>query len=677
MTKITTDFVGTETAAVTKQRISDILDYWGYEPDIYTTWGNARTDLNDLLAGTALDTIGASELAGTFLPKLNALNSPDELMQGLLFSNDEPGVFYDFDDWSTLFQDEAGTQPVTAANQGVALALDKRLGLELGPELVTNGTFDTDVSGWTAVGTGVTLASIGGQLVISTPFANGSANTTVSTVSGRTYKVTFDWIGTTSTGNTSLGAGSTSSPTLNSGNAGTYSFVFVATGATTTISARISGGGEFTATYDNISVRELKGNHATQATTAARPLTVIHPDGGVRNLLDRTEEFDNVAWLKSNVTVTANAAVAPDGTQTADKLVETAVAGAHFVNNSGIISRPTGVVASVYAKASERDHVALHFVGSATRATASFNLSLGTVRATRLSGGFTGGTATITNEGNGWYRCTLEVAGANSNGDTPQIQVDDGITALDGNGVGYSGDGTSGIFIWGAQLEEGSEATPYQKRVNFLDVTEAGKRSIRRLYFNGTSHFLQTSTITPNTDKAQVFAGVRKLSSAVNVVLELSSNSLDDNGSLGVFAPNIPSGDPFGFGSRGTVRSLAANGPYAPPITSILTGLGDISGDLAALRIDGAQVAQNTDDQGTGNYLAYQMFIGARAGTSLFFNGYLDQLITRFGANLDTGAIGTTEKYVSTKSPELVAASEVTWNASTDTYTQNLVGLGR
>jgi hypothetical protein len=58
---------------------------------------------------------------------------------------------------------------------------------------------------------------------------------------------------------------------------------------------------------------------------------------------------------------------------------------------------------------------------------------------------------------------------------------------------------------------------------------------------------------------------------------------------------------------------------------------------------------QNTDDQGTGNYLAYQMFIGARAGTSLFFNGYLDQLITRFGDKPDdTGAIETTEKYVST-----------------------------
>jgi hypothetical protein len=66
-----------------------------------------------------------------------------------------------------------------------------------------------------------------------------------------------------------------------------------------------------------------------------------------------------------------------------------------------------------------------------------------------------------------------------------------------------------------SSCELGSTATPYQKRVNFLDVTEAGKRSIRRLYFNGTSHFMTTPVITPNTDKAQVFAGVRKLSDLV------------------------------------------------------------------------------------------------------------------------------------------------------------------
>jgi hypothetical protein len=540
MTKITTDFVGTETAAVTKQRISDILDYWGYEPDIYTTWGNARTDLNDLLAGTALGTIGASELAGTFLPKLNLLNSPDELMQALLFSNDEPGVFYDFDDWSTLFQDEAGTQPVTAANQGVALALDK------------------------------------------------------------------------------------------SGN----------------------------------------DNHATQATTAARPLTVIHPDGGVRNLVDRSEEFDNAVWVKTNATVTANATTAPDGTTTADKLVENSTTNDHYVSQVlSISSNPKSF--SVFAKASERTWISLQPANvSGARVSAYFNLSSGVV------GGVSAGiSAAITDEGDGWFRCTVS-GDMFTSAATYRINVaqDDGVAS-------YTGDGTSGIFIWGAQLEEGSEATPYQKRVNFLDVTEAGKRSIRRLYFNGTSHFLQTPTITPNTDKAQVFAGVRKLSdAAIGFILELSDNINNNLGSIAIWNGGLTAGAPqYSIASRGSspVRGATSLSSFASPTSNVLTGLGDISGDLAALRIDGAQVAQNTADQGTGNYLAYPAYIGARGGTSLFYNGYLDQLITRFGTNLTTGAIETTEKYVSTKSPELVAASEVTWNASTDTYTQNLVGLGR
>ena len=39
------------------------------------------------------------------------------------------------------------------------------------------------------------------------------------------------------------------------------------------------------------------------------------------NLFTYSEEFDDATWLKSNATVTANDAVAPDGTSTADKLI--------------------------------------------------------------------------------------------------------------------------------------------------------------------------------------------------------------------------------------------------------------------------------------------------------------------------------------------------------------------
>jgi hypothetical protein len=161
---------------------------------------------------------------------------------------------------------------------------------------------------------------------------------------------------------------------------------------------------------------------------------------------------------------------------------------------------------------------------------------------------------------------------------------------------------------------------------------------------------MQTGTITPGTDKVQVFAGVRKLSSEVGPLAETSVDSVNTNGSFGIFAPNNV-GDPYGFGSRGTLRTLAADGPYTPPTTNILTALGDISGDSAILRIDGVQEAINTDDQGTGNYLAYPLYFGARAGTSLFFNGYEDTSIVRFGPNLDASVIGKVESYVASKTP--------------------------
>jgi hypothetical protein len=580
----------------------------------------------------------------------------------LLFSNDEPGVFYDFDDWSTLFQDTAGTQPVTAANQGVALALDKRLGLELGPELVTNGTFETDLSGW-FIGANVTAVQDNGEALVT--FAGTLAQTNNNwfsqlvfpTDDTKSYQIEFDatWV---SGGSLEVGTGfnvrRTIAPSTQktrykiiarrgeiSGDAFRNNFTFGASSGTVW---RI----------DNVTVRELKGNHATQATTAARPLTVIHPDGGVRNLLDRTEEFDNAVWEKQGLgagtapVVTSNAALAPDGTMTAERVVFTLPSGATVSDISQLVQSFTF---------GDANYAGSFYIKSNTGADQNIVLLIRNIQVA---------TVTATTE---WQRVSASLLAS-------AVASNFGLRAR-----GTFTAGTVDLLVWGAQLELGSTATPYQKRVNFLEVTEAGKRSIRRLYFNGTSHFMTTPTITPNTDKAQVFAGVRKLSdAAIGFILELSDNINNNLGSIAIWNGGLTAGAPqYSIGSRGSspVRGATSLSSFAAPTSNVLTGLGDISGDLAALRIDGAQVAQNTADQGTGNYLAYPAYIGARGGTSIFFNGYIDQLITRFGANLDSGAIGTTEKYVSTKSPELVAASEVTWNAGTDTYIQNLTGLGR
>ena len=172
-----------------------------------------------------------------------------------------------------------------------------------------------------------------------------------------------------------------------------------------------------------------------------------------------------------------------------------------------------------------------------------------------------------------------------------------------------------------------AEPTRYQDVIsatNYALTAEDGTPFPLALVFNGSTQFLQTNpTDFTSTDKVLVAAGVRKLS-AGGMLVELGS--APPSGTFYVI--NHPTLATWQLSSSGT-SGVYLNAPYdyPAPITNILTGIGDISGDRATLRINGAQVAQSTADQGTGNYGDYPLYIGARAGTSLFFNGRLYSLI--------------------------------------------------
>ncbi len=111
MTKITTDFAGTETLAETKTRLGAILDAWGYDPSAYSSWGDARTDLNDVLQGTSQGVIADGERASVFRPKINFLNDP-VAVNADLFSDSRPGhTAAPLPGY--VFSDTAGTTPAT------------------------------------------------------------------------------------------------------------------------------------------------------------------------------------------------------------------------------------------------------------------------------------------------------------------------------------------------------------------------------------------------------------------------------------------------------------------------------------------------------------------------------------------------------------------------------------
>ena len=565
-------------------------------------------------------------------------------------------LWLDPSDLTTLFQGAAGTTPVTAPGQPVGLALDKSQGLVLGPELVTNGDFSS-ATGWTlSAGWSIT----GGALVGTSVGAFSTAVQTSVTTAGKTYRVSLTVVVTAGALNLGLPPGSGGSIDISA--TGSYSYLMVAN--TGNVGVRAGGGG-FTGTVDNFSVRELPGFHATASGTS-RPTYGVVPSRGRVNLLTRTEEFGNSKWSSIvNLSVSSNVDTAPDGTTTADKITENTADNRHILSDFAAGTSVT--IGSIYTmsvamKASGRNFGAICFATPTKAFSVVFDLVNGVAGATASSNSPTSTSYSIASLGNGWFRCSVSMAADNPTIYT-QFAISNALSpTFDGVQPKYQGDGTSGILLWGAQLELGSTASPYQRVGSAFDVTDpVGFPSYpcHYLSFDGVDDFMQTPTITPNADKVQVFAGVRKLSDAAQgMVAELSAIITN----VGTFNLQAPSASPSQlrfvsggslFGS-GIVDAVAG---YAAPITNVLTGLGDISGDLAALRVNGTQAAQSTADQGAGNYLAYPLFIGRRGGTTLPFNGQLFSLIVRFStANLDAGLISQTERWVAQKTPGVTIA---------------------
>ena len=515
-----------------------------------------------------------------------------------LFALAEPGVWFDPSDLTTLFQDPAGTTPVTAPGNTVGLMLDKSKGLALGAELVANGDFSS-ATGWTtgagwAIGSGNAARVTGSYSVLT--YTLPSALT-----SGKWYVLEMDKIGGSNSAMLmSLRGGATVvGPTLSLTNT-RVRCVLLATANHTSIGIEPAGSAN-DGTIDNISVRELPGNHATQATLASRPIYGIEPKGGRRNLLTYSEDLTQSVWTTIGGT-TKNSALNFTFTATTSRLYQS-------------FSLISGATYTLSTRFSDAD------VGKKIRPT-FFDSSAGwqlLADITIPAGGVVTRTFTMANAGS--------FVGFQAASD---LSANTSFTLLAGQSV---------------QLELGSTATAYQRVTTQYDVTEAGVASTSYLAFDGVDDGMVTGTITPGVDKAQIFAGVRKLSDAASgIVVEHSAATGDGR----FYLLNFTDQKMYWL-SRGGINSEVSSSALAAPVTNVITGLGDISGDRATVRLNGTQVAQSTADQGTGNYLAYPLYIGRRGGASLPFSGRVYSLITRFGANLDAGVITNTETWVAGK----------------------------
>jgi hypothetical protein len=174
------------------------------------------------------------------------------------------------------------------------------------------------------------------------------------------------------------------------------------------------------------------------------------------NLLLQSEDFATT-WTNVQSSDNTNVAVAPDGTTTADALVDTVNSAPHNIGqNVAGLAGSTNYTFSCYMKKGSKDFSALIFNpnaswGTGNAASAYFDLVNGTVSTTSFA------TATIQALPNGWYRCTATALTAASPG-TVALRV---ASSLTGNTQTYTGVGDEAIYVWGAQLEVGSLATSY------------------------------------------------------------------------------------------------------------------------------------------------------------------------------------------------------------------------
>lgn len=182
------------------------------------------------------------------------------------------------------------------------------------------------------------------------------------------------------------------------------------------------------------------------------------------NLIQFPEQLDNEAWIKVGCFIVTNNALSPDGTQNADKIIEGFGTNnfTHSYRNVSIIGA-TKYTCSFYAKAGERNWCRFSSGNSPfgagdylTDRSVYFDLSNGVVGTI----GSTFNSATIESVGGGWYRCSATGTTSGTSLTNYVLHYDIGVAQNDliGN---YAGDGSSGIYIWGAQLESGSTATPY------------------------------------------------------------------------------------------------------------------------------------------------------------------------------------------------------------------------
>jgi hypothetical protein len=279
---------------------------------------------------------------------------------------------------------------------------------------------------------------------VATCDGNGNLDQIMDITNGNRYKVSFTILNSTQG---TLGAYLSGGFGGNFGN-GTHA-IEITGGSASSYDLRFVPISSFNGSITNISVQEIQTDTPRiDFSDSVKGALLLEPSS--TQLIQYSEDFSNSYFLKIRSTISNNQAISPDGTLTADKLIENNSLDTHLMWSQDIsISVGDDITWSIFVKKGERNWIYLRDT-AAGNFTSWFDLENGVVGTK---------TGTLQNKiedyGNGWYRCSITYTSTST---TAKVRI---YTAVADNQEPYQGDGTSGVYIWGAMVEQKSFATSY------------------------------------------------------------------------------------------------------------------------------------------------------------------------------------------------------------------------
>ena len=332
------------------------------------------------------------------------------------------------------------------------------------------------------------------------------------------------------------------------------------------------------------------------------------------NLALRSSELTATSiWVRTGVSFDANAATAPDGSTDADKMIAgTAPSEQRIRDDIGSLSSNASYTLSIFAKAAGYNYLVInHGDYLVADYNTWFDLATGTVETNPA-----GSTAKIEDVGNGWYRCSVtRTTTATQNTISARFLVSNA-----DNVTSFTGNGTSGIYIWGAQLEQSSYATSYipttgSTATRAADVSTSAATTV----FESDWYRQDEGTVFTsfNLDTNRSYTGTFR--HLLHITLTANNNS-----SVGVLVDSS---------GRYQLQVRDNNSNVATPFTS--TNAGETSLVAAVYKVDDFAIAANGEAPATDNSGAApttdspeQMVIGGvRDGNTLgILNGTIRRL---------------------------------------------------